>query len=219
MQHQTVDIPVGTESPAKISLAQAAIMSGNIRDLSLNDGSRNQNPEGIGLLALIQEDFRTYDGKYLAQGFWALFWHRLGNARMSIRWKPVRAIFSLLYKFMYKVTQWLCGISLSYAVPVGRRVKLEHFGGMILAARAIGDDVVIRQNTTLGIASVQDTESLPVIGDGVDIGVGVAVLGNIKIGKNSVIGANAVVIKDVPPGAIVGGVPSHIIKYRPGYEP
>ena len=219
MQHQSVEVPADTSSSERTSLAQAAINSGEIRDLSLNDGTRNRNPEGIGLMDLIREDFQTYDRKVFAQGFWVLFWHRLGNARMGIRWKPLRTIFSLMYKFMFKVTQWLCGISLSYAVPVGRHVKLEHFGGMILAARAIGNGVVIRQNTTIGIASVQDTESLPVIGDGVDIGVGAAVLGNIKVEKNAVIGANAVVIKDVPPGAIVGGVPARIIKFKPGYEP
>jgi len=202
-----------------VSLAQSAISSGVLLDGSVNCGTCNRNPAGIGFWALLREDFRTYDRDFLAQGYWALFWHRMGNARMGIRWKPVRAIFSVFYKIMYKMTQWFCGISLNYAVPVGRRVKLEHFGGMILAARAIGDDVVIRQNTTLGVSTVQDTKNLPLIGDNVDIGAGAAILGRVQIGNGAVIGANAVVTKDVPPGAIVGGIPARIIKYRPGYEP
>lgn len=131
---------------------------------------------------------------------------------MSIRPRVLRVVFSLFYRLMLKITQWLCGIDLAYSVVVGRRVKLEHFGSMVLAARAIGDDVVIRQNTTFGVTSRHNLGKLPTIGDGVDIGVGSVILGDVKIGKNAVIGANSVVTKDVPAGALVGGVPARVIK-------
>ena len=176
-------------------------------------GDRNLNPPGIGLLALINEDRRTQERGLLSQGFWVLALHRLGNWRMD-RPRLLRAPLSLLYKMLYPLTECLCGIKLSYTVEVGRRLRLEHFGGMIIGARCIGDDCIIRQNTTLGIARPGDRNAKPVIEDRVDIGCGAAVLGHIRVGHDSIIGANAVVIKDVPPGAIVGGVPARLIHMR-----
>lgn len=179
-----------------------------------NDGRVNRNPEGIGLRALIAEDYRTYGRDPFAQGFWALFWHRFGNWRMSVRSKALRAPFTILYRSMAKVCEWVCGIYLPYTVVVGRRVRLEHFGGMILVAEAIGNDVVIRQNTTLGIADLNRLQDRPVIGDGVEIGAGVVIVGSIEIGAHTVIGANAVVTRSLPGDVIAGGVPAKILRPR-----
>ena len=181
----------------------------------MNDGARNMNPVGIGFWALVAEDFRTHQKDWGSQGFWALFWHRFGNWRISLKWRIFRTPMTLVYRAMYKVTQWLCGIDLPYSVIVGRRVKLEHFGGMILVAERIGNDVIIRQNTTFGIARMDHLGARPVIGNGVEIGVGVAILGQVTVGDNAVIGANALVIKDVPPDAIVGGVPARPLHKLP----
>ncbi|AEF03771.1 serine O-acetyltransferase [Alteromonas naphthalenivorans] len=178
----------------------------------LDDGSLNNNPSDIGYWALIKEDFFVHERKFGSQGFWTLFWHRFGNWRMSVKPKLLRMPFSLIYKAMFKSCEILCGIKLSYNVPVGRRVKLEHFGGMILGARSIGSDVIIRQNTTFGVADTKDLNAKPTISSGVSIGAGAVIVGNITVGKNAVVGANAVVIKDVPDGAVVVGVPSKIIR-------
>jgi len=194
-----------------VSLAQSSLDSDNPLTADINDGTKNRNPSDIGLFALIAEDFRTYDSAPFAQGFWSLFWHRFGNARMSIRPKIVRIPFSLIYKLGFKFSEWACGISIPYTVPVGRRVRIEHFGGIIVAARAIGNDVRMRQNTTIGVCSVEKIGLVPTIGDGVDIGVGVAILGDVKIGKNARIGANAVVLYDVAPDLTVVGVPARPI--------
>jgi len=177
-------------------------------------GDRNANPTGIGFWSLISEDFETHGRDWLSQGFWAIFWHRFGNWRMSVRPKILRAPFTILYRIMFKQCEWLCGIKLSYVVPIGRRLRIDHFGGIILGARSIGSDVVIRQNTTLGIVSLSDKWAKPTIGDGVEIGAGAVILGDITIGERAIIGANAVVTKDVPPGAVVGGVPARIIRMR-----
>lgn len=131
---------------------------------------------------------------------------------MDIRPRLLRVPFSVAYWTLQKVSEWFCGISLPYSVVVGRRVKIEHFGGIVLIARAIGDDVVIRQNTTFGIRSVKHIGEQPVIGDGVDIGVGAVILGNITIGRNAVVGANAVVLEDVPAETVVGGIPARPLK-------
>jgi serine O-acetyltransferase len=176
-------------------------------------GETNQNPAGMGLWALWKEDLRTHEGDLFSQGFWALAVHRFGNARMNIRPKIVRAPFSLLYKILYKFVEWTCGISLNYPVKVGRRVRIWHHGGMILGARSIGNDVHIRQNTTFGVARRGDHRSLkPIIEDRCDIGCGAVIVGAITIGHDSQIGANAVVLKDIPPYSVAVGVPAKIIK-------
>ncbi len=176
-------------------------------------GATNQNPVELGVWALLREDLRTHDNKLLEQGFWALAVHRFGNWRMSIPSKLLRAPFSIVYKFLYRCVEWTCGISLPYTVKVGRRVRIWHHGGMILHAASIGDEVQIRQNTTFGVARTHHNFELPVIGDGADIGVGACLLGDIHIGRGAVIGANAVVLKDVPENAVAVGVPAKVVKY------
>lgn len=179
-------------------------------------GAINQNPAEIGLFALLYEDLRTHENKLLEQGFWALAVHRFGNWRMSIPTKPLRLPFSLIYKLLYRIVEWTCGISLPYTVKVGRRVRLWHHGGMILHAAEIGDEVQIRQNTTFGVARTDHNFELPIIEAGADIGVGACLLGDIRIGRHAVIGANAVVLKDVPDFAVAVGVPAQVVKYLDG---
>jgi serine O-acetyltransferase len=179
-----------------------------------NPGTTNCNPRGIGFWALVTEDYRANDRDWTSQGFWTLFWHRFGNWRMSVRPRLLRAPLTLLYRVMEKGCQWFCGIMLPYTVRVGRRVRIDHFGGMILVAQAIGDDVVIRQNTTFGIADLDHLQSRPVIGNRVEIGAGAVIVGAVHVGDDAVIGANAVVVKSVPAGAVVGGVPARVLRMR-----
>jgi serine O-acetyltransferase len=108
----------------------------------------------------------------------------------------------VLYLVMRKWCQVVCGIKLDYTVELGRRVKLEHFGGMIIGARSIGDDVVIRQNTTIGIRSRLDTNAKPRIGHRVEIGAGAVIVGDITIGNDCIVGANCVIASDLPPGSV-----------------
>lgn len=183
-------------------------------ETELNCGTRNRNPAGIRFWALVGEDFATHERDFFAQGFWTLFWHRFGNCRMSVRPRVLRIPLSALYRMGAKGAQWFCGMDLPYTVVVGRRVKLEHFGGMILIARSIGDDVIIRQNTTFGIASVDGVKERPTIGNRVDIGAGAVLIGGITIGEDAQIGANAVVTKSLPSGVVAAGVPAKIIRKR-----
>jgi serine O-acetyltransferase len=177
-------------------------------------GDQDMNPAGIGFWSLVAEDLQTHDGDVLSQGFWTLFWHRFGNWQMSVRSKLLRAPLTLLHRLMFKSCEWFCGIKLSYNVPVGRRVRIDHFGGMILGARKIGNDVTLRQNTTLGIASKSDLNAKPVLEDHVDVGAGAVLLGDIVIGRGAIIGANAVVTRSVLPYSVMGGVPARLIRMR-----
>jgi serine O-acetyltransferase len=174
-------------------------------------GSKNMNPPGIGFLALLKEDLRTHDGNLFEQGFWAIAVHRFGNWRMGLP-KLLRPPFTLLYRFWFKQVEWMCGITLPYTVKVGRRVRIWHHGGMILHADRIGDDVHIRQNTTFGVAKREALHQLPVIEDRCDLGCGVVVLGPVTVGHDSMIGANAVVVKDIPPHSVAVGIPAKVIK-------
>lgn len=178
-------------------------------------GTYNQNPDDIGFWSLVREDYLTNDASLAHQGFLMLFVHRFGNWRMGVRPRLLRLPLSLLYKVLNKLTQLFFGMKLDYTVKVGRRVKLEHFGGMILGAREIGDDTTLRQNTTMGIRSTDDVYAKPTIGRFVDIGAGAVIVGAVKIGDNSVIGANSVVYMNVPENSVVVGVPGRIIGQNP----
>jgi N-acetylglucosaminyl-diphospho-decaprenol L-rhamnosyltransferase len=177
-------------------------------------GPRNQNPAGVHLLELLAEDFRTHDRDVLEPGFWAVALHRLGNARMGVRSKLLRAPLSAAYQVAFTGVSWLWGIDLSYDVKLGRRVRIWHHGGILLNARSIGDDVHIRHNTTLGIARRDHDAERPIIGNGVDLGVGSCVLGAVTVGDGAVIGANSVVVSDVAPHATAVGAPARPVQPR-----
>lgn len=173
-------------------------------------GTTNQNPNSLGFWALVKEDFITHESDWLSQGFWAVFNHRFGNWRMGVKSKVFRAPLTIIYRVHRRMVQVFCGIKLDYTVKLGRRVKLEHFGGMILGAHSIEDDVTIRQNTTFGIRDLSNLQAKPTIERGVNIGTGAVVVGDVTIGRYSVLGPNTVVDRNVPPFSIVTAAPSQV---------
>lgn len=182
-------------------------------DLTLGD--RDENPSGLSLLELLREDLATHDGDLLAQGFWAVAAHRLGNARMRVRPLALRAPLSVAYKALEKLVEMQTGINLKYTVKLGRRVRIWHHGGMILGALEIGDDVHIRQNTTFGVARRGDPRwKKPILEARVDVGAGAVIVGGVRVGHDSVIGAGSVVLRDVPPFSVAVGVPARIVPRR-----
>jgi serine O-acetyltransferase len=160
---------------------------------------------------LVAEDFRSTPNALLQQGFWALLFHRYGSSvrRIKIRilYIPLRIIHHILIKF----SEVFFGIYIGPNAVIGRRFRISHFGAIIVHANAvIGDDVHIRQGVTIGNSGASKPNDVPTIGDRVDVGAGAKILGGIVIGNDVAIGANAVVIRDVPPGAIAVGVPAQI---------
>ena len=164
---------------------------------------------------MLLEDLRTYDHDPFEPGFWAVALHRFGNWRMSIRPKMVRIPFSMAYRFLSRLAELIGGIHLPYTVQLGRRVRIWHHGGIVLHARSIGNDVHIRHNTTFGVATRGRIHAIPTIEDRVDIGCGACVLGDVTIGHDSLIGANAVVVTNIPPYATAVGIPARVIKQSP----
>jgi serine O-acetyltransferase len=169
-------------------------------------GDRDENPKDLSLLALIREDLRTHDDSLLAPGFWALCLHRLGNARMGVQSGALRAPLSAAYQVAFHGVIALWGIDMPYNVRVGRRLRIEHHGCLMVGARSIGDDVTIRHSVTIGLQE-RNGSKFPVIGDRVEIGPGACIVGGIKIGDGAYIGANTVIARDVPPGAALLGIP------------
>ena len=158
----------------------------------------------------IRADLRAHNGNWGAQGVWALLVYRFGRWRYGIHNRWLRLPFSILYKILKLLSQILTGIDLPCEVTVGRRFKIEHFGDIIISGDTVfGDDVVIRNGVTVGLKRTHE-RGAPVIGNRVDIGAGAKVLGPIRIGDDVAIGANAVVLQDVPPNSLAIGVPAQI---------
>lgn len=136
--------------------------------------------------------------------------YRFGRWRYTVSPVLLRKFFSLLYKFLYKFIQIVTGVEFPCEVEVGKNFMIDHFGGIIISGYAkFGNNCRIRNGVVVGLKNVSEP-SAPIIGDDVDIGTGAKILGAIKIGNRVVIGANAVVIHDVPDDSIAVGVPAVI---------
>jgi serine O-acetyltransferase len=159
----------------------------------------------------IREDWRTYDGQLSRQGLWVMCVYRFGRWRYGIRWRWLRLPFSALYKLLKPISEILTGVELPCEATLGRRFRIDHFGGIVISGDAVfGDDCVIRNGVTVGLRHAGKRGS-PVIGNRVDIGAGAKILGPIHIGDDVAIGANAVVLTDVPSNSIAVGVPARIL--------
>lgn len=177
---------------------------------ALPTGDRNANPAGMGLGALLAEDFRTHGSDPLSPGFWALAIHRFGNWRMDVKQKLLRAPLSLLYQGAHQGAITLWGIDLPYNAKIGRRFRIAHHGAVFIGSREIGDDVIIRHSVTIGLKRKSERLA-PVIGNRIEIGPGACIVGDIQVGDDSVVGANTVLAQNVPAGSSVLGVPARFL--------
>lgn len=176
--------------------------------------------ERMSLWAQIKEDWVAHRRDWTRPGFRTIVAHRFGNWRMRLTPLVVRAPFSVLYRILYRHARNSYGIELPWCAAVGRRVIIEHQSGIIIHGRAeIGDDCILRQGVTLGNRSLERPADAPKLGKRVNVGAGAKILGAVTIGDDAVIGANAVVLVDVPAGAIATGVPARIVlRGQPGSE-
>ncbi len=138
-------------------------------------------------------------------GFHALLIHRVAHRlwRMRLRW---------LARFVSHVSRFLTGIEIHPGARVGRRVFIDHGMGVVIGETAeLGDDCTLYHGVTLGGTSWSKGKRHPTLRQGVVIGAGAKVLGPIVVGEGAKIGSNAVVVKDVPPGATALGIPARVI--------
>jgi serine O-acetyltransferase len=137
--------------------------------------------------------------------------YRFGRWRYRIRWRWLRMPFSFLYKVLKPISEILTGIELPSETTLGHRFRIDHFGGIVISGDAVfGDDCIVRNGVTVGLKNTGH-RGAPVIGNRVDIGAGAKLLGSIRIGDDVSIGANAVVLIDVPSNSIAVGVPARVL--------
>lgn len=138
-------------------------------------------------------------------GFHAVLIHRLSHWlwRRGLRW---------LARFSSFMTRWLTGIEIHPGASIGRRFFIDHGMGVVIGETAeIGDDCTLYHGVTLGGTSWNKGKRHPTLRNGVVIGAGAKVLGPIEIGEGARVGSNSVVVKPVPAGATVVGIPAHIV--------
>ena len=165
-----------------------------------------------GLWALLREDLATHKGDWTRPGFRTLAVYRFGVWRMSIKPKLLRVPFGIVYRFLFRRCRNGYGIELPYSATVGRRLTIEHQGCIVVHGHVVfGDDCVIRQGVTLGNKTMDRPHDAPKLGHRVNVGAGAKILGAVTIGDDAQIGANAVVVRDVPAGATAVGIPARVI--------
>lgn len=132
------------------------------------------------------------------------------NAVLRLIGLPVR----LFYKLFF---QWVLGIDVPDTTAIGRNFNMFHGSGLVINRETIiGENVIVRHNTTIGNA--REDGGCPQIGNNVNIGANSVIIGAIRVGNNSIIAAGSVVIRDVPDNVVVAGNPATVVKYLKQYE-
>jgi len=158
------------------------------------------------------EDLRVAEEGLLSLGFWALQVYRFGHLRYRFESRLVRIPLGLIHLVLAKLAEMCSGISIGVSAKIGRRLVIEHSGGIVVHGNAeLGDDCIIRQGVSLGNRRLDDPFGAPILGSRVNVGAGAKILGRVRIGDDVEIGANAVVLQDVPTGAVAVGVPARIL--------
>ena len=159
------------------------------------------------------QDLKVAQEGLLSLGFWALQIYRFGHMRYKFKCKLIRWPLAIIHLILAKFGEILFGITIGVSARIGQRLIIEHSGAIVVHGNAsLGDDCIIRQGVTIGNRRLDAPFDAPQIGNRVNIGAGAKILGGVTIGDDAVIGANAVVIKDVPSRAIAVGVPAKILK-------
>jgi serine O-acetyltransferase len=171
----------------------------------------------MGIFAEIKEDFSNaykndpalnsrLDFLFNYPGVWAVAWYRIAH-------KLYKANFKRLARMIMGITQIVTNIDIHPAAKIGKHVFIDHGTGVVIGETTIiEDNVLIYQGVTLGGVSLTHGKRHPTIREGVVIGAGAKILGNIEIGEHAKIGANSVVVKAVPECSTAIGIPAHVIE-------
>jgi serine O-acetyltransferase len=166
------------------------------------------------LLSTLREDLdnaRSHDpaarsdveNALVYSGLHAIWSHRLAHRLWT------RPALRGVARILMQLTRFLTGIEIHPGATIGRRFFIDHGMGVVIGETAeLGDDVMVYHGVTLGGRSLKQGKRHPTIGDRVTIGAGAKVLGPLRIGDDSAIGANAVVTRDVPSNSIATGIPA-----------
>jgi serine O-acetyltransferase len=190
-------MPYSTVAPAVIALqaSRVSILQQWREDVAC---VFQRDPAARNLLEVLT----TYPGVH------ALMIHRLSSRLWTAGWcYPAR--------LMAFAARLLSNVDIHPGARIGARFFIDHGAGVVIGETAvIGDDVTIYHGVTLGGTSWSKGKRHPTLGDGVMVGAGAKILGNITIGENSRVGANSVVVENVPAACTVVGIPGKIVKLR-----
>ena len=138
-------------------------------------------------------------------GVHALLAHRLAHWLWQRRWK-------LLARYISAFSRWLTLVEIHPGARIGRRFFIDHGAGVVIGETTlIGNDVTLYHSVTLGGTSWDKGKRHPTLRDGVVVGAGAKILGAISVGKGARVGANSVVVKDVPDEMSVVGIPGRVV--------
>ena len=147
----------------------------------------------------------TLETIFTCPGFQAILLHRMNH------WLWNKKLF-LLARMTAHIARFLTGIEIHPGAQIGRRFFIDHGMGIVIGETSeIGDDVSIYHGVTLGGTTWEKGKRHPTLEDNVVVGAGAKILGPITVGAGARIGCNAVVVKDIPPGSTVVGVPGHVV--------
>lgn len=142
----------------------------------------------------------------LYSGFHALLWYRLSH------WLYRHHLF-FLARFISQTGRFWTGIEIHPGAQIGRGLLIDHGGGVVIGETAVvGDDCTIYQGVTLGGTGKETGKRHPTLGNHVMVGSGAKVLGPFKVGDNSKIASNAVVLSEIPPDSTAVGVPARVVR-------
>ena len=177
---------------------------------------RSLKSKGVSVLfKTLREDIQTVFAKdpatrstleviFCYPGLHALWFHRLAHFLWQHRLR-------FLARLLAHLNRFLTGVEIHPGARIGRRFFIDHGAGVVVGETAeIGDDVLLYQGAVLGGTTLKKGKRHPTIGNNVVMGTGAVALGAITIGDRARIGAGSVVIKSVPPGATVVGIPGRI---------
>ena len=190
----------------------------NATPLNLETTNLQTNHE-IGFFRMIAEDIRCALQRDPAARNWfevlvnyaglhAIWLYRIAH------WLWKHKLF-FLARSLSQFSRWLTGIEIHPGAVIGRRFFIDHGMGVVIGETAeVGDNVTLYHSVTLGGVSLEKGKRHPTLGNNVVVGAGAKILGSIDIGSGSRIGANAVVVKPVPPDSVVVGVPGQVVRRK-----
>jgi serine O-acetyltransferase len=190
----------------------------NTSSININSSSSAQEwTKEIGIIKMIIEDIRCalhrdpaarnwFEVLVNYSGLHAIWFYRITH------WLWMRKLY-LPARWLSQVARWLTGVEIHPGAVIGRRFFIDHGMGVVIGETTeIGNDVTFYHGVTMGGVSLEKGKRHPTLGNKVVVGAGAKVLGAIEIGDGSRIGANAVVVKSVPPESVVVGIPGQIVK-------
>lgn len=193
---------------------RAADAVGRVRRLAQSARSRIQEDLDAAIARDPAAETRA-DVAFNSPGLHAIWSHRLAHKMWQrTQLKPAARLLST-------ATRAVTGVEIHPAAQIGRRFFIDHGMGVVIGATAeIGDDVMLYHGVTLGGRSLEKVKRHPTLGSDVTVGAGAKILGAIAVGDGVQIGANSVVVRDIPAGAIATGIPAKVrFPEQPGEDP